>query len=317
MASLPSSKALKTLQLMFIVSVHDIPLWFLCRTWIMWFPGGCWICLAETKVGWCHVFHGLNRQRPSSDVKYIWADICNSAYVGLRTRAVKKNCTYGQATNWLIFAILLNTNAAIICQRNPKVFRWKRYPGWCSATCRLQRQTHNEDSSWRCDCAHVSAEVMVSHARQTWDQRSGNDDLGNQDLFRQYYRDKEMSEDDDPFLLIRGRFAERKGLLPPPLLRKWWGFHICVGSWRYDGTCILFGWRQGYRDLSFALYRKEELQSFISEVYLSSTKFPLRWFWTRQFCWGILLYFSFIFLLFLPLVPTNCCTGDIIFMTMF
>lgn len=48
--------------------------------------------------------------------------------------------------------------------------------------------------------------------------RSGVD-LGNQDLFRKYYRYKEMSEDDDPFLLIRGTFAERKELLPPPLLQ--------------------------------------------------------------------------------------------------
>lgn len=44
-------------------------------------------------------------------------------------------------------------------------------------------------------------------------------DLGNQDIFRKYYRYKEMSEDDDPFPLIRGTFSERKELLPPPLLQ--------------------------------------------------------------------------------------------------
>lgn len=69
---------------------------------------------------------------------------------------------------------LLNTDTTMICQCNPKVFWWyyrKKYPGRYSATCRLQRQTHNEDSSWRCDCIHVvSAEVMLSHIRLTWHQ---------------------------------------------------------------------------------------------------------------------------------------------------
>lgn len=42
-----------------MVSIHDIPLWFLHRTFIMLFPGCCcWIWLAEAKVGWCHIFHG-------------------------------------------------------------------------------------------------------------------------------------------------------------------------------------------------------------------------------------------------------------------
>lgn len=121
---------------------------------------------------------------------------------------------------------------------------------------------------WLCSCC-----LSRGHG-EPWDQRSSGDDLGNQDLFRQYYRDKEMSEDDDPFLLIRDRFADRKGLLPPPLLRQWWSFHVCVGLWRYDGTCILSGRRQGYRETYLlVLFGKEELQRFISQVCLSSPKF--------------------------------------------
>lgn len=109
---------------------------------------------------------------------------------------------------------------------------------------------------WLCSRCLSQGHGEPGQANFGQDQWNGGDDLGNQDLFRQYYRDNEMSEDDDPFLLIRGRFVERKGLLPPPLLRQWWGFHVCVGSWRYDGTCILFGIRQGYRDLSFGFAQK-------------------------------------------------------------
>lgn len=67
----------------------------------------------------------------------------------------------------------------------------------------------------------VSGEVWLRPRKQRWWP-------GNQDLFRQYCKDKEMSEDDDPFLLIRG-FSERKDLLPagfhdnlhPPRLLLW------------------------------------------------------------------------------------------------
>lgn len=54
----------------------------------------------------------------------------------------------------------------------------------------------------------------MSLTRHTGAQRSSSNDLGNQELFRQYCRDKEMSEDDDPFLLIRGRIC-RKERTPP------------------------------------------------------------------------------------------------------
>lgn len=125
------------------------------------------------------------------------------------------------------------------------------------------------------------SEVMVSYVRRTWDQRSNKDDPGNQDLFRQYYRDKEMSEVNDPFLLIRGRCVKRKGLLPPPLLRQWRGFHICVGSWRYEGTCILFGWRQkrGTSSIKFCLSFTKLWENFLLMVLEQID----------------LLYFSFIF----------------------
>lgn len=83
----------------------------------------------------------------------------------------------------------------------------------------------------------------LSQPRSRWatsrkldtDEAAG-DDLGNQDLFRQYYRDKEMSEDDDPFLLIRGRFVGRKGLLPPTSAQAVMRFPcLCwlMTAWRY------------------------------------------------------------------------------------
>lgn len=156
-----SLKALKSLQLMFIVSIHDIPLWFLCRTCIRLFPGCCWIWLAEARAGWCHIFHGLNRQNPSTDVKYIWADICNSAYLGLFDD--------GQVTNWFAiyqiptppwYVIVSLKYFGAIAGKNTQdsILRHADYKG----------EYHNEDSSWRCDCVHVvSAEVTVNQVRQT------------------------------------------------------------------------------------------------------------------------------------------------------
>lgn len=101
----------------------------------------------------------------------------------------------------------------------------------------LQRHHLRVRFSWICDYVHV-----VTHwgklwprpaKQQRWPRKSGS--------FRQYCRDKEMSEEDDPFL---------EGLLPPPLLRQWWHFHVCVGLWRPDVTCILSGISRWYRYLS-------------------------------------------------------------------
>lgn len=210
--------ALKTLQVTFIVSIHDIPLWFLCSTCTMFFPGcpksGLWK-LADVMffMAW------TGKDHPQM------LNISATVPIGKKSQ-----------------------EDVTICHCSPKAFGWyygKKYE-WHSATF----HTTKANAQWGL-FLEISAEVTVSQVRQMQDRRSRNDDLGNRDLFRRRYRDKGMSEDDDPSLLIRGRSAQRKGLLPPPLLRPGWGFQICVGSWRSDGTCILSGWRRGYRNVSF------------------------------------------------------------------
>lgn len=101
----------------------------------------------------------------------------------------------------------------------------KKYPWWYSGhgdnkgkitmrtfpgdvtVCIVPRRGHGEPG-----------QVNFERDRQS-SSSSSSVDLGNQDLFRKYCRYKEKSEDDDPFLLIRWTFMERKELLPPPLLQ--------------------------------------------------------------------------------------------------
>lgn len=62
LANVTFSKALKTFQLMFIIS-YDVPVWLSCRAFIMLFPFCCLIWPAEAKAGCCNVFHGLSRSQ--------------------------------------------------------------------------------------------------------------------------------------------------------------------------------------------------------------------------------------------------------------
>lgn len=142
--------------------------------------------------------------------------------------------------------------STIICLWSILVIWPEKISSMRFSTCRLQRRSHNEESSWRCDCScrlhrghgeqvRQKTDRAPAAAAMTWEIRIFSVNTA---------ETKRCQRTMNPFLLIRGRFVERKGLLPPPLLRQWWGFHVCVGSWRSEGTCILSGRRQRHTDLS-------------------------------------------------------------------
>lgn len=126
---------------------------------------------------------------------------------------------------------------------------------------RLQRQNLHVCLSWICDYVHnVSSKVTLRHVRQTLAKTNEAAvvtwEIGIFPSILQRQSD------------VRGWWPfpanQREGLLPPPLLWQWRGFHVCVGSWRPGGTCILSGISWWYRYLSSVFAWKRGSQSFIN-----------------------------------------------------
>lgn len=169
--------------------------------------------------------------------------------------------------------------STIICLWSILVIRPEKISSMRFSTCRLQRRSHNEESSWRCDC---SCRLHRGHGEQVRlktgpSSSSSSDDLGNQDLFRQYHRDKEMPEDDEPFPAnqreIRGEERTPPSTSAPAVMR----FPcLCwlVALWRY----LYPFWQKAetHRLILRPGMEKTNSESFISHVCLSSP-----WFWVN------------------------------------
>lgn len=145
-------------------------------------------------------------------------------------------------------------------------------------TCTLQRQNHNEDSSWRCDNVHVvSAEVMVRRSGSLWQrpakqQWQWTGKSGSLPSILQRQRD------------VKGRWpfpANQREIrgeerTPPSTAAQGVMRFPCLcwlaAVWRY----LYYFWQKiGIYTQTYllALNGKEELESFMSQVCLSSPTF--------------------------------------------